>query len=111
MRLATFNILHGRTVADGVVDLDRLREAVRTIAADILAMQEGDCDQPRSEMADLTAVAAEAMGAVSHRFVAARSGTPGATWIAATGEEQPGPAGYGGSLLSRYPARNWQVLR
>lgn len=111
MRLATFNILHGRTVADGIVDLDRLRVAVRTIDADILAMQEVDCDQPRSEMADLTAVAAEAMGAVSHRFVAALAGTPGATWIAATGEEQPGTAGYGISLLSRYPARNWQVLR
>jgi endonuclease/exonuclease/phosphatase family metal-dependent hydrolase len=111
MRLATFNILHGRSVEDGVVDLDRLRQAVRTIDADILAMQEVDCDQPRSDMADLTAVAAEAMGAVSHRFVAALSGTPGATWIAATGQEQPGTAGYGVSLLSRYPARNWQVLR
>jgi endonuclease/exonuclease/phosphatase family metal-dependent hydrolase len=111
MRLATFNILHGRTVADGIVDLDRLRDAVRTIDADILAMQEVDCDQPRSEMADLTTVAAEAMGAVSHRFVAALAGTPGATWIAATGEEQPGTAGYGVSLLSRYPALNWQVLR
>jgi endonuclease/exonuclease/phosphatase family metal-dependent hydrolase len=111
MRLATFNILHGRTVADGVVDVDRLRSAVRTIDADVLAMQEVDCDQPRSDMADLTAVAAEAMGAVSHRFVAALAGTPGATWIAATGEEQPGTAGYGISLLSRYPALNWQVLR
>jgi endonuclease/exonuclease/phosphatase family metal-dependent hydrolase len=111
MRFATFNILHGRTVEDGVVDLDRLRQAVRTIDADVLAMQEVDRDQPRSDMADLTAGAAEAMGAVSHRFVAALSGTPGATWIAATGEEQPGTAGYGVSLLSRYPADSWQVWR
>lgn len=111
MRLATFNILHGRSVDDGVVDLDRLRAAVRTLDADILAMQEVDLDQPRSELADLTAVAAEAMEAVSHRFVAALSGTPGATWIAATGDEQPGTAAYGVALLSRYPARNWQVQR
>lgn len=111
MRLATFNILHGRTVADGTVSVDRLRNAVREIDADVLAMQEVDLDQPRSEMADLTAVAAEAMGAISHRFVAALSGTPGATWIAATGDEQPGTAAYGIALLSRYPARNWQVLR
>jgi endonuclease/exonuclease/phosphatase family metal-dependent hydrolase len=111
MRFATFNILHGRTVEDGIVSLDRLRAAVRTIDADVLAMQEVDLDQPRSEMADLTAVAAEAMGAVSHRFVAALSGTPGATWIAATGQERPGGAAYGIALLSRYPARNWQVLR
>ena len=111
MRFVTFNILHGRTVADGVVDLERLRSAISALDPDVLAMQEVDLDQPRSERADLTAVAAEAMGAVSHRFVAALSGTPGATWIAATGREQPGTAAYGIALLSRYPARNWQVLR
>jgi endonuclease/exonuclease/phosphatase family metal-dependent hydrolase len=111
MRLATFNILHGRSVQDGVVDLDRLAKAVHEIDADVLALQEVDCDQPRSQMADLTAVAAEAMGAVSHRFVAALAGTPGATWVAATGEEQPGAASYGIALLSRYPARTWQSVR
>lgn len=111
MRFATFNILHGRSLDDDRVDLDGLRLAVRLIDADILALQEVDRDQPRSARADLTAVAAEAMGAVSHRFVAALSGTPGATWIAATGAEQPGTAGYGIALLSRYPAISWQVLR
>lgn len=111
VRVATFNILHGRSLHDGVISLDRLRAAVRQLDADILGLQEVDLDQPRSEMADLTAVAADAMGAVSHRFVAALSGTPGATWIAATGREQPGTAAYGVALLSRYEARNWQVLR
>jgi endonuclease/exonuclease/phosphatase family metal-dependent hydrolase len=111
MRLATFNILHGRSVHDGSVDPDRLVVSVRELDADVLALQEVDCDQPRSGMADLTALAAEAMGAVSHRFVAAISGTPGATWMAATGEEQPGTAAYGIALLSRFPAENWQVVR
>src|SRR3954464_10207054 len=111
MRLATFNILHGRSTHDGVVDLDRLRDCVRSLDADVLALQEVDLEQPRSGMADLTAVAAEAMGAVSHRFVAAIAGTPGATWIAATGREQPGAAAYGISLLSRFPASTWQVAR
>jgi endonuclease/exonuclease/phosphatase family metal-dependent hydrolase len=114
MRMATFNILHGRTVHDGahdgVVDLDRLAASVRELDADVLALQEVDCDQPRSGMADLTAVAADAMGAVAHRFVAAISGTPGATWMAATGDEQPGTAAYGIALLSRFPAETWQVL-
>jgi endonuclease/exonuclease/phosphatase family metal-dependent hydrolase len=109
--MATFNILHGRSVEDGDVDVDRLADCVRRLDADVLALQEVDCDQPRSAMADLTAVAAEAMGAVSHRFVAAISGTPGATWMAATGEEQPGTASYGIALLSRYEATTWQVLR
>jgi endonuclease/exonuclease/phosphatase family metal-dependent hydrolase len=111
MRMATFNILHGRGLDDGKVDIDRLADCVRRLDADVLALQEVDCDQPRSAMADLTAVAAEAMGAVSHRFVAAISGTPGATWMAATGDEQPGTASYGIALLSRFKALTWQVLR
>lgn len=94
-----------------MVDLDRLAAAVRTLDPDILALQEVDRDQPRSHLADLTAVAAEAMGAVTHRFVAALSGTPGATWIAAREDDVPGTSAYGIALLSRYPARTWQVLR
>ena len=111
MRMATFNILHGHSVRDDVIELDRLVASVRELDADVLALQEVDLDQPRSGMADLTAVAAEAMGAVSHRFVAAISGTPGATWMAATGREQPGTAAYGIALLSRFPADSWQVVR
>ncbi|MGZ8802568.1 MAG: endonuclease/exonuclease/phosphatase family protein [Mycobacterium sp.] len=111
MRIATFNILHGRTLRDGVVDLDRLWACVRELDADVLALQEVDLEQERSGRADLTAVAADAMGAVTHRFVAALAGTPGATWMAATGQEQPGTAAYGIALLSRFPATSWQVLR
>jgi endonuclease/exonuclease/phosphatase family metal-dependent hydrolase len=109
--LVTFNILHGRSLNDDRVDLDRLAQAVRALDPDVLALQEVDRDQPRSHLADLTEVAAGAMGAVAHRFVAALSGTPGATWIAATGREQPGTATYGIALLSRYPVANWQALR
>jgi endonuclease/exonuclease/phosphatase family metal-dependent hydrolase len=111
MRMVTFNILHGRSVHDGAVEVDRLRESIRQLDADVLALQEVDLDQPRSARADLTAIAAEAMGAHSHRFVAAISGTPGATWMAATGREQPGTAAYGIALLSRFPVDSWQVLR
>ena len=111
MRLATFNILHGRSPDDGQVNLDRFGEAIRSLDADILALQEVDRDQPRSHLADLTAVAADAMGAVAHRFAAAISGTPGATWLAATGQELTGTASYGVALLSRYPAESWQVVR
>ncbi|UNX53898.1 endonuclease/exonuclease/phosphatase family protein [Georgenia sp. TF02-10] len=109
MRIVTFNILHGRSVDDGEVDLDRFADAVRTLDPDVLALQEVDRDQPRSHGADLTTVAAEVMGAVEHRFVATMQGTPD-RWTAATGEEQPGAAVYGTALLSRYPADAWRVL-
>ncbi|MGB3356249.1 MAG: endonuclease/exonuclease/phosphatase family protein [Mycobacterium sp.] len=111
MRIATFNILHGRTVRDGVVDPDRLWSFVRDLDVDVLALQEVDLEQDRSGRTDLTAIAADAMGAVAHRFVAAISGTPGATWMAATGGEQPGTSAYGIALLARFPAASWQVVR
>ena len=77
MRLATFNILHARSLADGQVDLDRFAAAVRDLDADVLALQEVDRDQPRSHGADLTVLAAEAMGAPEHRFAAVLHGEPG----------------------------------
>lgn len=109
MRLVSFNILHGRSTTDGLVDVDRFSRAVAALDPDVLGLQEVDRAQERSGRADLTAVAAAAMGAVEHRFVAALSGTPGATWVAATGTEQPGSAAYGVALLSRYPVTSWQV--
>ncbi|MGH3333103.1 MAG: endonuclease/exonuclease/phosphatase family protein [Nocardioidaceae bacterium] len=111
MRIVTFNILHGRLPVDDRVDIDRYAKAVRELDADVLALQEVDRFQVRSENADLTAVAAEAMGATEHRFVAALAGTPGATWISATGDEQPDSTAYGVALLSRYPVRAWEVIR
>jgi endonuclease/exonuclease/phosphatase family metal-dependent hydrolase len=109
MRIATFNILHGRSPVDDEVDLDRYASAVASLGADVLALQEVDRDQPRSHGADLTAVAAEAMGAPEHRFVATLAGTPD-LWTAATGELQPRSAGYGIALLSRWPVRSWRTL-
>ncbi|WP_337059934.1 endonuclease/exonuclease/phosphatase family protein [Kineococcus sp. G2] len=111
MRLATFNILHGRSLEDDRVDVGRYAAAIASLDADVVALQEVDRAQERSARADLTAVAAEALDAGEHRFVAALSGTPGATWMAATGQEQPDEAAYGIALLSRFPVRSWEVVR
>ncbi|OJV82423.1 MAG: endonuclease [Cellulomonas sp. 73-92] len=108
MRVATFNILHGRSLVDGRVDVARFAEAVKSLDADVLALQEVDRDQPRSLQADLTTVAARAAGATAHRFVATLHGEPG-TWTAASGMEQPDIAAYGIALVSRFPVLGWRV--
>lgn len=110
MRVATFNLLNGRAPDDETVDVDKLKRAVASLDADVLALQEVDRDQPRSDHADLTALAAEAMGAVDHRFAAALTGPPGA-WAGATGDEPEGAPAYGVALLSRYPVSSWHVVR
>ena len=111
MRIATFNILSGRSPDDDQVHEDRFSEAVRRLDADLLGLQEVDRNQPRSSHADLTAIAAEAMDAPHHLFVAALAGTPGTTWSAATGDEQPDSAAYGIAFLSRYAVLGWRTIR
>lgn len=110
VRIATFNILNGRAPDEDVVDTDRFRRAVAALDADVLALQEVDRDQPRSGGVDLTAVAAEAMGAVDQRFAAALTGLPG-DWRGATGDEAEGTPAYGIALLSRHPVSSWRIAR
>ncbi|MDQ1714522.1 MAG: hypothetical protein QOC60_467, partial [Frankiaceae bacterium] len=68
MRVATFNLLSGKSPEDNVVREDRLIDAVKTLDADILGLQEVDVGQQRSGGLDLTSIVAAAMGAVAHRF-------------------------------------------
>jgi endonuclease/exonuclease/phosphatase family metal-dependent hydrolase len=129
VRLATFNVLHGRSVQDGLVVEQRVRDAVAALDVDVLAIQEVDREQPRSGNLDLARIAADALGAVAWRFVPTLLGTPGGIWrpvadaagaSAARGpafdphavgsEEETGPA-YGVALLSRLPVRSWRVIR
>ena len=110
LRIATFNILNGRTPQESSVDEARYADAIASLDADVLALQEVDRDQPRSGGADLTAIAADAMGAVEHRFEPVLQGTPRA-WVATTGGERPGGPAYGIALLSRYPVLRWEAFR
>ncbi|ROT29546.1 endonuclease/exonuclease/phosphatase family protein [Micromonospora sp. HM5-17] len=112
MRLATFNLLHGRSPQDGLVDETRLATTVAAIDADILALQEVDRDQSRSNHLDLTTIAARAMNAPHHRFAAAVVGTPGERFRPLTHDDDGhGEPLYGIGLISRYPVRSWQVTR
>lgn len=111
MRLATFNLLHGRSLSDGNVHAERVAAAVAGLDADVLGLQEVDRGQPRSGLLDLTTIAATAMGAAEHRFAAAVVGTPGETWQPWNpGHDDTHPQ-YGVALLSRYPVLRWQVTQ
>ncbi len=111
VRIATFNVLSGRAPSDGRVDVDRFAAAIRDLDADVLALQEVDRDQERSDRVDLTAVAAEAMGASHQVFAPALYGTPGHRWTRARGGDDPGGPAYGCALLSRLPLTEIDVVR
>ncbi|MFD6564092.1 endonuclease/exonuclease/phosphatase family protein [Micromonospora profundi] len=112
MRLATFNLLHGRSLTDGLVDPDRLADAVHALDADVLALQEVDRDQSRSGHLDLTAIAARALDAPHHRFAAAVVGTPGEQFRPLRHDDDGhGEPCYGIGLISRHPVRSWHVTR
>jgi endonuclease/exonuclease/phosphatase family metal-dependent hydrolase len=111
VRLATFNLLHGRSLSDGKVHAERVAGAVAELDADVLGLQEVDRGQPRSGRLDLTAIAAAALGATAHRFAAAVVGTPGEGWQPWRSDDDNVHPLYGIALLSRYPVRRWHITQ
>jgi endonuclease/exonuclease/phosphatase family metal-dependent hydrolase len=125
VRVASFNLLHGRSPADGRVDVERLARTVAALDADLLALQEVDRSQPRSGGADLTEVAARALEATAWRFAPTLLGTPGGSQAAepAGGDGHVGDVGdvgddggsdggpaYGIGLVSRFPVSRWEEI-
>jgi endonuclease/exonuclease/phosphatase family metal-dependent hydrolase len=111
VRVATFNVLSGRTPGEDHVDAGRFAAAVASLDADVLALQEVDRGQPRSGYVDLADVAAEAGGAVAHRFAAAMTGLPDGSWTPTTNAGPADGPAYGIALLSRHPVTDWRVVR
>jgi endonuclease/exonuclease/phosphatase family metal-dependent hydrolase len=129
LRLVSFNLFSGRSLNDGLVDVDRAAQAVASTQADVLALQEVDHRQPRSGTVDQAAMAAHALtthpGEVDHRFVGLLHGTPGVPgWRPVEPEfltspyvdggstaHLDGQPSYGIALASRVPVESWHVLR
>jgi endonuclease/exonuclease/phosphatase family metal-dependent hydrolase len=86
IRVVSYNIRHGKGL-DGQVDLQRTAEVLRSMNADLIALQEVDRHQLRSGLQDQAKVLAEMLG-MYYRF------SP--SIVLGFGE-------YGNAILSRYP--------
>jgi len=134
VRVATFNVLHGRAITNGrpaevspaALAAGRpLAEAVAALDADVLALQELDRFQDRSGACDQALVAARALGATDWRYASALHGRPAPRtgWVrepAAPDLGVHGPRGaegadglpsHGIALLTRLPVRYWRAWR
>lgn len=107
--------MSGRSPLDGRFDEARLRQSAAALDVDVLALQEVDRQQPRTDHADITAVVAQGCRAVAARFAPTLVGTPGERWVAAGADTGTGPADrqpqYGVALVSRWPVRSWHERR
>jgi endonuclease/exonuclease/phosphatase family metal-dependent hydrolase len=95
VRIATFNIQHGRG-ADGLVDVDRLAETAAGLRADLLALEEVDVGLARSGRSNLAAAVARASGLEVVFGPAHRAGWRGR---------------YGNALLAAGPISEVDVVR
>jgi molybdopterin-guanine dinucleotide biosynthesis protein A/endonuclease/exonuclease/phosphatase family metal-dependent hydrolase len=125
LRLVTSNLLHGRSLIDGLVDTERMVSALAKLAPTVLALQEVDRFQTRSGTVDQVAAIAQRIPGASWRFVPAIVGVPGADWRpavdATSGPDSPtghdlaaGDAttpSYGTGLITTLPVQSWHVIR
>ena len=126
MRIGTANLLHGRSLGDGLVDTERMVSAIADLNTMVVGLQEVDRFQARSGTIDQTAAIAERLGVAAgvraaYRFAPAIIGEPGGRWTAASpadplsghdlGTVAGGPASYGVGLISLVPVESWHVIR
>ena len=135
MRIATFNVLHGRSLgtdgrpveppAESAPPQRPLADAVAALDVDVLALQELDRYQLRSGDVDQAEIAATAMGATDWRYASALHGreVPDVGWV----RERNAPAlrvygpddaalstmipSHGAALLTRRPVLHWRARR
>ena len=116
LRLGTLNIASGRNSDGSVLLVDQLVRAVADLDVDVLALQEVDAGQPRSDGVDQAAEVARALGA-GWRMCPTVAGTPDPfrSWqplapaLRGPDDAVRGPL-YGVALVSRRPVRRWHVL-
>jgi endonuclease/exonuclease/phosphatase family metal-dependent hydrolase len=118
MKVISWNIFNGQA-ANPILPVPPLeqsiRDAIASVEADVLAVQEVDEKQPRSGSVHQMEIVAEAMGAPYWGYARAVIGTPGFGWrkpteaekIIHSDSDQPG---YGIGLASRIPVKAWHRM-
>lgn len=110
LRLTSWNLLNGRSLVDGSATKQTLERAVsrflEEFTPDLLAIQEVDDLQPRSEAIHQTKVIAGLMGTEHWHYQPTLFGTPGGQWSTSAQEESPT---YGIGLISRVEVKKFHI--
>lgn len=109
VRVVSWNVLHGRDYERGVVDLDACAAAVGSLGADVVALQEVDRYQDRSDGVDQVKELAARTG-MHGVFAPALYGSPEDQWEPFVKPDHGG-RGYGIGMLSRYPIMGHVIER
>ena len=109
MRIITWNILSGTPTREGA----DLVSAINQLDADVLAIQEVDHLQPRSNQIKTVELIAEKCNYRYWAFAPALTGTPGFKWedshdFINNNDNKTLPTSYGIGMLSRVPVVKWQ---
>lgn len=129
MKIGSWNLLHGMAIPEGGTSAEKLLKAAELIDLDLLALQEVDFFQDRSNSVDQTALIAQGMGAQFYNFTPAIFGTPGEQWSAAELIKSSDPSystelsaesknyltnqnsAYGISIISKIPINEIRLLK
>jgi len=114
MRVISWNLLHASPVLPGQSPRE-LDEIFGEIKVDLLALQEVDENQPRSQGAAHIAKIAEIVGASDWAYARTLIGTPGEKWRSARGDETDlhsacREPSYGIGLISKIPVTKWHRI-
>lgn len=112
MRLVSWNILSGMPLREGA----NLFDAINELAADVIALQEVDHLQDRSNGMQTTIEIAQRCGFHDWAFGPTLHGTPGSSWspaidISTSHQKNELPTSYGIALLSKIPVLSWHYKR
>ncbi len=117
MRIATFNMQHGRSgrgtedwgkVPDAA-SLIALADELRPLQIDVLCLQEVDQGQQRSSGLNQSEILARELGMDHHRFAAFFQGFVGGLRRQPKRSDAAGRMAFGIATLSRFPVSSWHI--